>query len=83
MMKSISQKVLREEVAPHPIIVSIRQVCANIDVAQSRFEQESDPDLVEAAIYEIQSLRATYRYLLRKAKDEGVSCEERAHLWNE
>ena len=82
-MKAISQKMLRDEVAPHPIILSIRQVCASIDMAQSRFEQESDPDLIEAAIYEIQSLRATYRYLLKTAKNEGVSCEEKVHLWNE
>ncbi len=82
-MKSISQKVLREDTEPHPIIVAIRQVCTSIDVVQNRFEQETDPDLIESSIYELQSLRAKYRYLLRTAKVEGITCEEKVHLWNE
>ena len=45
-MKSLSAKVLREDVTPHPIIVAIRQICEGIDAAQSRFEQETDPDLI-------------------------------------
>lgn len=82
-MKSISQSILRGEVAPHPLITAIRDVCAGIDAAQSRFEQETDADLIEASIYELQSLRAKYRYLLRKAREEGISCEEKVYLWNE
>jgi hypothetical protein len=82
-MKSISQKVLRNDAEPHPIVYSIRQVCADIDAAQSRFEQETDADLIEASIYELQSLRAKYRYFLRLARSEGVMCNEKAHLWNE
>lgn len=82
-MEQIRQKLLREDVAPHPIIESIREVCGCMDAVQSRFEQESDPDLIEAAIYELQSLRAKYRYLLRTAREEGVVCRERVHLWNE
>ncbi len=82
-MKSLSSKVLREDAQPHPIIVAIREVCSCMDAAQSRFEQETDPDLVEAGIFELQSLRAKYRYLLRVARSEGISCEEKAHLWSE
>ena len=82
-METIRQKILRDEVEPHPIIVAIREVCACIDTAQSRFEQETDPDLIEAAIYEMQSLRAKYRYLLRVARTQGIYCGEKVHLWNE
>ena len=82
-MKSISQKVLREDVPPHPIIASIREVCRCMDAAQSRFQQETDPDLIEAGIFELQALRAKYRYLLRVARSEGIACEEKMHLWNE
>lgn len=82
-MEQIRQKLLRNEEAPHPIIEAIRDVCAGIDAAQSRFEQETDPDLIEAAIYELQSLRAKYRYLLRTARSQGVTCREKVHLWNE
>ena len=82
-MKSISQKLLRNEAEPHPVVCAIRQVCADIDAAQSRFEQETDADLIEASIYELQSLRAKYRYFLRVARMEGVVCNEKTHLWNE
>ena len=82
-MKSISQKLLRNEAEPHPVVCAIRQVCADIDAAQSRFVQETDADLIEASIYELQSLRAKYRYFLRMARMEGVVCNEKTHLWNE
>lgn len=82
-MDQLRQKVLRNEEAPHPLIIAIRDVCERLDAAQSRFEQESDADLVEAAIYEMQSLRAQYRYLLKTARAQGVACHERVTLWNE
>ena len=82
-MERLRQQVLRDEVEPHPIIASIRDVCAQLDVAQMRFEQETDPDLIEAAIYKMQSLRAQYRYLLRMARSQGIRCQEKNHLWNE
>ena len=82
-MKSLSQKVLRKDVDPHPIVVAIRQVCEDIDAANNRFQNETDADLIEASVYELQSLRAKYRYFLRLARSEGIVCEEKAHLWNE
>ena len=44
---------------------------------------ETDPDLIEGCIYELGSLRAQYRYLLREARQQQIVCTERAHLWNE
>ena len=82
-MEQIRQRVLREDEEPHPIIEAIREVCALMDAAQNRFEQETDSDLIEAAIYEQQSLRAKYRYLLRLARTQGVTCQEKVYLWNE
>ena len=82
-MGQILQRLLRADEEPHPIIVAIREVCNSIDIAQSRFEQETDPDLIESAIFELQSLRAKYRYLLRTARMQGLTCQEREHLWNE
>ena len=74
-MEPVLRNVIRETSETHPIIVAIREVCASIDAAQNRFEHESDPDLIESAIYELQSLRAKYRYLLRTAREGGISCE--------
>ena len=82
-MSEVFSKLLRSETDQHPLIEAIREVCAEMDAAQSRFEVETDPDLIESAIFELQSLRARYRYLLRTARLSGVTCQEKVHLWNE
>ena len=82
-MESLRKTLVREDVPPDPVIVAIREICARIDAVQSRFDMETDSDLIEGCIYELESLRAQYRYLLRKARNDGVACREKAHLWGE
>ena len=82
-MESLLTSLIRETGKTDPTILAIREVCASIDAAQRRFEQECDPDFIESTIYELQSLRARYRYLLRTARERGVSCQEKVYLWNE
>ncbi len=79
----IRRAILRDEQEPHPLINAIRDVCARMDLVENRFSMENDADLVEGCIYELESLRAQYRYLLRLAREQGVSSRERTHLWNE
>lgn len=83
MVNRLRKTILREEQPPHPLIEAIREVCARIDLVENRFSMETDTDLIEGCIYELESLRAQYRYLLRSAREQGISCRERAHLWNE
>lgn len=82
-MQSLRKRILREDAPPHPVIEAIRDICARIDAVQSRFEMETDPDLIDGCIYELESLRAQYRYLLRTARQQGITCGEKAHLWGE
>ena len=37
------------------------------------FEMEDDEDLIDASIYQRESLNARYRYLLRKAKENHIT----------
>lgn len=37
---------------------AIREVCRQLENVQARFEMENDSDLIEACIYEMESLRA-------------------------
>ena len=83
MQTRIQKMLLREDEVPHPVIIAIRDVCAAIDAVQQRFQMENDPDLIEGCIYELESLRAQYRYLLRTARQQGITCTEKAHLWGE
>ncbi|MCR4614791.1 MAG: YaaL family protein [Clostridiales bacterium] len=52
------------------LIDDIHHTLREMDAAYSRFELTVDSDLVDAAIYEINSLSAKYRYLLRLAKEK-------------
>ena len=51
-----------------------------LQCAYARFNYVSDPELVEASVYEINSLKARYNYLLRRIKEQSdtASKEEEA-----
>ena len=84
MGNALKNMIIRTEEQPPELLCAIRDVCRQMDNARLRFEMESDSDLIEAAIYEMEALRARYRYLLRRARKEGVTAagisqmEERA-----
>ena len=50
----------------------IREVCRMMQLCRGRFEMTSDPDLTESIIYEMESLRARYRYWLRLAREQDI-----------
>ncbi len=83
MENAIRRAIVRVDEPPHPTIEAIREVCEQIRRAEIRFSMESDADLIECYIYELESLRARYRYLLRVARQEGIACTEKAPLWSE
>ena len=41
--------------------------------AYDKFNYVSEPELVEASVYEISALKARYSYLLRQIKENGAS----------
>ena len=47
----------------------LREICAQIKCTDMWFEMEEDEDLIDASIYQRESLNARYRYLLRQAKN--------------
>ena len=57
-----SQKLLEE----------IREIKQEIACNEGWFSMELDEDLIEACVYQGQALRARYRYLLRRARQEKV-----------
>lgn len=57
------------------LVDEIRHTVAQLNSARSWFETECDADLIESSIYQIESLEARYRYLLKMAKDNGVKCD--------
>ena len=56
------------------VLMQIRDTSQRLESAYSRFENESNEDLLDSIIYEIQSLKALYRYLLKLAREKGIEC---------
>ena len=54
------------------MLVDIRALKKEMDAAYLRFEYGEDDDSVEAAIYELESLKRRYHRLLKLAKQEGM-----------
>jgi len=55
------------------LLWEIETVRESLETVSAHFEYQSDPDLVEACIYEMKSLSARYRYLIREAKKLGIT----------
>ena len=63
------------------LISDIRKVKRQIEIANSRFEFESDGDLIDATIYEIEALNARYRYLIKLAKQRQMKSADVGSLY--
>lgn len=55
------------------LLSQIEAVRQRIETVASNFEMQTDPDLIEASIYESMSLAARYRYLNREARRLGLT----------
>lgn len=51
----------------------INSVSSQMACVDTWFQMEEDQDLVEACIYQKESLAARYRYLIKKAKESNIS----------
>jgi hypothetical protein len=73
MGNGLKEKLLRPKVENEPLIEAIQDVCQRMEALDTQFAVINDNDLMEACIYEMEALRAQYRFLLRKAKETRVS----------
>ena len=69
---------IRKPISPSTdsLVIQLRETSRKLESAYSRFENELNEDLRDSIIYEIQSLKALYRYLLKRAKESGLECAE-------
>lgn len=63
------------------LLEDIREVARQLEFAKAKFEFESDGDLIEATIYEMESLNARYRYLIKLAKSRQIKSEDIGSLY--
>ncbi len=66
----------REELERRELLDAMAETRRAIEAARNGFENTCEPELVDAAAFEIKALEARYSYLLRLARESG--CEARA-----
>lgn len=71
-------EVIRKPVKPpqDTVLIQLRDTSHRLESAYSRFENECNEDLLDSIIYEIKSLKALYRYLLKLAKEKGIESDD-------
>lgn len=58
------------------LMEGVAQTRVLLNQAYAQFNMHSDPDLVEACVYEINALRSRYSYLVRQVKRLDAACRE-------
>lgn len=59
------------------LLNEIHLLSDRLERAYERFELECDTDLVDATIFEIEAIKARYRYLLSIAKQQNLKADGR------
>lgn len=70
--KELRQAAMEEKKAGKLLVEELRDILEQISFNERWFQLECDENLIDACIYEGESLRARYRYLLMKARSMGI-----------
>ena len=81
MENVLKRAILRPQTPEAPTQQAIREVTRRMEAMETQYAMLSDNDLIEACIFEMEALRAQYRFLLRRAKEENVSGSCRRLAW--
>lgn len=60
----------------YELINEVRKTMKELKDAEIYFQNVTDPDLVDHAIYKLESLRKKYIYLIKKAKKDGINLND-------
>ena len=71
----IRQYFKKSSVSNNKILIELAEVKNQLEHAQLLFNLQTDLDLIESCIYQIDSLEAKYNYLLKEARKKGIKGE--------
>ncbi|QSZ27406.1 DUF2508 family protein [Aceticella autotrophica] len=55
------------------LVNEVKETMRQIKDAEIYFQNVTDPDLIDQAIYNLESLKKKYIYLIKKAKENGIN----------
>jgi len=71
--KSFFKKIpTKKELMDIELLSSLYDAADAMRMARMRFENLTDPDLIDSCIYEINAAQARYSYLFAKAREENL-----------
>ncbi len=68
----VEQDPVDQELSSHDVIDAILAAKEEWLAAREYFDNATDPDLIDHAIFSIEAAERKYMYLLKQAKDKGV-----------
>lgn len=68
----VSKKILSED---EKILLMLKQARDDWRRAEGRFQEVIENDLIDHTIYDLQSAKTRYSYLMKQAKDKGIKCD--------
>ncbi len=72
LLTIIRQYFKKNSVSNNEILIELAEVKNQLEHAQLLFNLQTDLDLIESCIYQIDSLEAKYNYLLKEARKHGI-----------
>lgn len=70
MVQTIKKWICKPPQERDENILALRETQRRIDSVRSRFDMQSDGDLIEACIYELDALQAHHRFLMKQIRQQ-------------
>jgi hypothetical protein len=74
LIQRTDSAVVQKDEDSKKLIEEIKEVGRLLACNESWFDLECDENLIEACIFQREELNSRYRYLLKTAKQQGLSC---------
>lgn len=73
IISNIKEKVIsKKETEQDKFMMMLKEAHADWQNAQKFFDNTTEPDLIDYAIYEMEASKTRYRYLIKQAKKKNI-----------
>ncbi len=78
--QDLIKKAEKKDAVDIPITREIEQTLNALKCTRSNFDFETDPNMIEALIYEERALLSRYKHLIELARQKNIKCSHTMHL---
>ena len=74
LKKNVRKQKQEEALARERLLREYNDTLLQLRQVRAAFQQVSDPDLINACVFEMNALQERYAYLLERMRQENVTC---------